>query len=198
MSTKGEATRDRILASAVNLFHTNGFSNTSLDDIIRAAQVTKGSFYFYFKSKEELGRDVIARGMSHYIDGFIKSRLDEPGHPIDRIARVLSDSVANMEKNGCRGGCLFANLAAELSDTHPEFGHQLSAVFNRWTALVEQTLRAGQESGQVSPAINPAELATFVVATIEGALMLARVNKKISDLRTCAQQLTTYLNLFRR
>src|SRR5437870_9622462 len=119
---EGRSTREAILEAASRLIHVHGYNHTSLDDVLRESGVGKGNFYYYFKSKEELGYAIIDR----LVRGFVERTLDPAFADIDRdpLAQIhgfLDRVLDNLRQRNCVGGCPMGNLASELSDVHEGF-----------------------------------------------------------------------------
>src|SRR4026207_1275659 len=118
-SQKGAATRDQILNAATRLIHVQGYQSTSLDDVLRESGVGKGNFYYYFKSKEDLGYaiiDRITRGSAERALG--PSVQGAGGDPGGQIRPFLDGVLDAQRQRNCVGGCVMGNLASELSDVH--------------------------------------------------------------------------------
>src|SRR5438445_9763814 len=102
MSAKGEATKSRIVETAKQLFYLQGFSNTSMDDIIKKSGVKKGNLYFYFKSKDGLGYAVL----DCYTEDFMQCYQDfdsKPGRPLQKIYGMLDRMEQGLRDKNCRG-----------------------------------------------------------------------------------------------
>src|SRR5438093_10975853 len=114
-SAKGAATRDQILDAAGRLIHLQGYHCTSLDDVLKESGVGKGNFYYYFKSKEELGYAIIDRVMHGFIERTLQPMLaDTSGDPIRQIHLFLDRVRDNQPQRNCVGGCPIGNVAAGL------------------------------------------------------------------------------------
>src|SRR5713226_6764063 len=103
-SHRGAATRDQILDAAACLIHLQGYHGTSLDDVLRESGVGKGNFYYYFKSKEDLGFAIIER----VLDGFIERTLkpifaDTSADPIAQVHAFLERVLDNQRQRNCVG-----------------------------------------------------------------------------------------------
>src|SRR5690242_11234198 len=108
--SKASSTRDHVLAHAAALIRERGFRSTSIGDLLERADVQKGSFYYYFPSKEALGHAVLDRWTEE-----LRTRLLEPltasegPPPLQRITAALEGFVTEQEKSNCRGGCPLGN-----------------------------------------------------------------------------------------
>jgi TetR/AcrR family transcriptional repressor of nem operon len=196
-SQKGVATRDQILDAATRLIHLQGYHCTSLDEVLKASGVGKGNFYYYFKSKEELGYAI----MDRVVEAFIERTLDpifadRSADPIAQIHTLLDRVLDTQRARNCVGGCPMGNLASELSDVHEGFRRRLAGIFLEWRAKLAEALRRGQSSGRVRPECQPADVAQFLVAALEGAILLAKLTKDISVMETCVAALRRHLTLY--
>ncbi len=181
-TSKGEKTRDHILKATRKILVAQGFHNTSISAVIEATGVKKGNLYYHFSSKEDLGLAVLEDAKEEFFSFLDKTLV---GHdPIEKIINSCKAILAEQEKNNFVGGCLFGNTALEMTDRNPEFASVIQEVFVKWTETLETLLVAAQEAGHSnSKIIPPTLLAKTVVATVEGAIMMSRVSKRVSDLR---------------
>lgn len=192
MSAKGEATKNKIMETAQQLFHLQGFSNTSMDDIIKRSEVKKGNIYFYFKSKEELGYAVLDRCTRDFTERYL-GLFSEPDGSLQKIYGMLNQMEKGLREKNCRGGCLFGNFAIEMSDIHEGFRKRVEKLFDVWTLQFQRVLDSAKEEGKISPSVNTQALAQLLVAAIEGATMLAKTKKDPKAFRSCARSLKDLL-----
>jgi len=198
-SARGAATRDQILDAAARLIHLQGYHCTTLDDVLRESGVGKGNFYYYFKSKEELGYAIIDRLVRGFVErtlepAFADTERDSLGQIHDFLDRIL-DSIR--ERN-CVGGCPIGNLASELSDVHEGFRQQLAEIFVQWRETLACTLRRGQAAARLSVDCDPDGLAHFLVASLEGAILMSKMTKDITVMEQCVDELKRHLTLYAR
>src|ERR1700745_4248916 len=114
-SQKGATTRDQILDAAARLIHLRGYHSTSLDDVLRESGVGKGNFYYYFKSKEELGYAIIDRLVRAFLERTLEPAFaDYEADPVAQIHTLLDRVLDNQRQRNCIGGCPMGNLASEL------------------------------------------------------------------------------------
>lgn len=196
-SQKGATTRDQILDAATRLIHLQGYHSTSLDDVLRKSGVGKGNFYYHFKSKEELGYAIIDRVTQAFVRRTLEPAFaDTSGDPIAQIHAFLDRVLDNQRQRNCVGGCPIGNLASELSDVHEGFRRQLAGVFAAWRAKIMEALSRGQLAGRVREDVEPSALAQFLVASLEGAILLTKVSKDIRIMERCVEQLKQHLALY--
>jgi len=193
------ATREHILHAASRLMTLKGYHSTSLDDVLRASGVGKGNFYYYFKSKEELGYAMLDR----IILGFVERTLepcfsDGTVAPLDRVRCFFDRVLEAQRQRNCVGGCPMGNLACELSDVHEGFRQRLAEIFTRWRARLTDALAEAQAQESLGPECDPAVLAYFLVAGLEGAILLTKVTKDIQIMEACVGELKAHLLLYTR
>lgn len=169
------ATRDVLIRCGMELLTEQGFSATGLDTVLKRATVPKGSFYYYFDSKDAFGAAV----MDAY-DDYFKRKLDrwllnEERVPLDRLADFIADASKGMRKHRFTRGCLVGNLGQELGALPPGFRERLNAILMGWQERVAVCLRAAQDDGSIPAHLDPAPLAEFFWIAWEGAVLRARL-----------------------
>jgi TetR/AcrR family transcriptional regulator, transcriptional repressor for nem operon len=196
-STKGAATRDQILNAAARLIHVQGYQSTSLDDVLRESGVGKGNFYYYFKSKEDLGYAIIDR----ITQGFVERSLgpafaDADADPVEQIHGFLDRVLEAQRQRKCVGGCVMGNLASELSDVHEGFRQRLAGIFDVWRTHLAEAVSRGQARGRLRPDVDVSRVAQFLVAGLEGSILLSKVTKDITVMERCVEELKRHLTLY--
>jgi TetR/AcrR family transcriptional repressor of nem operon len=183
--SKGERTRRRIIGHATQLIYDKGYGKTTIEDVMEAAGVTKGSFYFHFSSKEELGYAVIDNASS-LILGSIKGVFDQQNlAPIQRLELMLRGVQGMVEEAECTRGCILGNLALEMSNVHDGFRSKLAEVFRGWSSLIAGVLEAMKESGELPQDFDSAAYAYFMVSALEGGIIMSKVSLDPSPMRNC-------------
>ena len=168
--------RSEILDAAAQLITERGFQQTSIDDVIRASKLSgKSHFYHYFASKEALGYGVLERQFERFAERGLVILREPMIEPLERLGLFIDTLVAAQAERGFRGGSPFGNLAAEMADAHEGFRQRIEQVFARWASQIEALLR---EAGpKLVAGADVARLSRFVVATLEGALLMSRVDR---------------------
>jgi TetR/AcrR family transcriptional repressor of nem operon len=170
--------RERILEAAIALFHQSGFNATSLDDILDASEVCRSNFYYHFKSKEDLGMEVLKRQAEMFETRCIAGILEDSSVPARaRLERLFEAVAAGQRAGEYRCGCPFGNLAAELAGIHPEYRRRLSEFFGRWEESVNRCLQDGVSRGEFRSDIETRPVATALVSQIEGAVLLTKTHR---------------------
>lgn len=194
----GRSTRDAIIDAASRLILVKGYSATSVDDVLRESSVGKGNFYHYFKSKEDLAHAILDRVVRAFLDRTLEPCFSDPD--LSRLSQIrcfLDHLVSHQRDSACVGGCMMGNLASELSDVHEGFRARLADVFGHWRTRLTTALAEGQERGEVGPRCSPAVVAQFLVASLEGAILMTKLTKDIGVMEQCVAELKQYLSLYR-
>jgi TetR/AcrR family transcriptional repressor of nem operon len=194
---EGKGTREVVIEAATRLIHLKGYQNTSVDDVLSASGVGKGNFYHYFKSKEDLGFAILDRVADAFVERALEPCFADPeGARLDQIRCFLSRVREALHARDCVGGCVFGNLAAELSDVHEGFRVRLAELFARWRGRLTQALAEAQGAGQVTESCRPDAVAHFLVASLEGAMLLTKLTKDIAVMDRCVEEMNRYLSLY--
>jgi len=193
----GSSTRDAIVAAATRLMQVKGYTATSLDDVLRETGVGKGSFYHFFRSKEELGHAILDTIVRAFIARTVDPCFSAAAvKPMTQIRCFLDRVVETQRAGNCVGGCPLGNLASELSDVHEGFRERLAEVFSTWRARLTRALEQAQQRGEVREECRPESVAHFVVALLEGAILMAKVTKDIRVMEQCVEELKRYLAIY--
>jgi TetR/AcrR family transcriptional repressor of nem operon len=193
MATKGEQSKEKILTQATRVFNRQGFRTTTINDLLKATGTTKGNLYFHFSGKEEVGLEVLKREKAAFMQ-FLGSALtgDTPGAALDNFLR---SALLKHRRSDFVGGCLFGNTALEASDTAPAFAELVAGVFDEWIGKIESKIAEAQQAGQVRRDLPARDLAELVVATVEGGIMQARLQKLEGPMSRALDTLRALLDL---
>lgn len=165
-------TRERILRTAFQLFHEQGFHATGVATIVREAGINPGSLYHFFEGKDQLLLQVLEFAISYLGPAVMEPVERQTPDPIERIFALLNRYREGMVKNGCRMGCPIGNLALEVSDSNPDARRLIYRNFESWANRVGSWL---VEAGDRLPSdLDHAKLARFILTVMEGGLMQAR------------------------
>ncbi|MCU7922231.1 MAG: TetR/AcrR family transcriptional regulator [Candidatus Thiodiazotropha sp. (ex Dulcina madagascariensis)] len=170
-------TKDRILATARELFHGRSYADVGIKEICTMARVQKGSFYHFFPSKQDLAMAVIDDMADDWAHGFVAEAFDEALRPIERLDYMV-DAVYYWQKaaktiEGRMPGCLFGNLALEVSTRDEVIRARLNAVFTKASERFHETLEQAVEIGEIPP-LDTEATATAMLAYLEGVILLAK------------------------
>jgi TetR/AcrR family transcriptional repressor of nem operon len=135
---RGDSTQEKLLKAAINLFHEFGYNGTSVQDIVSAAKVPKGSFYNYFKSKEALA--IAASDIFYpYALGFLE--LENTSSPVGRLRKYLRLTLAEMQRYGYVRGCLVGNFVSEIANATPALKKRVTELLDEATGRIASLFR---------------------------------------------------------
>jgi TetR/AcrR family transcriptional repressor of nem operon len=169
--------REKILDAGLRVVHERGYQGASVRDIVEAAGVPQGSFTNHFASKEAFGLEVIDR----YVEGgcdLVRDTLEnEALRPLERLAAYIDAGTERLNRDAMRHGCLLGNFTAETSDLSEPMRERLLAAFRKNEASVRACLEAAVAAGDVPADLDAAEVAAFIVASLQGANLLAKAER---------------------
>jgi TetR/AcrR family transcriptional regulator, transcriptional repressor for nem operon len=172
ITARGRATRERIVAAASELIGERGVAETSLDDVIERAGVSKSQLYHYFEDRTALLRAVIDHNTEQVLGGL--DRLDDSWKAI----RAWLDSMVEIQiQRDGHGGCPIGTLVPQLAEADEEARLALAGSFARWEAYLRDGLTAMQANGKLDRRADPEALATATMASIQGGLLLTQTRR---------------------
>jgi len=175
--SKRDRTRDELLDVALQLFNTQGYGATAINDIAERAHRTKGSIYGNFESKQALAEEAFLYGLRR-IDHLMRTFMDAATHPIDKLHAMLRYFEHYVDKPPIEGGCLLLNTATEADDANPGLRNLAQRAFGNWRKTILTQLAVAHQQGLLRPDIRPQDLhdlADFLMASIEGSVLLSRL-----------------------
>jgi TetR/AcrR family transcriptional repressor of nem operon len=189
--------RAQILDAAATLISERGFTSTSVDDVIKQARLSgKSHFYHYFKSKEELGYEVLNRQFERFAERGLAILREPMIDPLERLGLFIDAVVALQVEHGARRGSPFGNLAAEMADAHEGFRVRIEAVFERWASQIRSLLWEARP--QLNDDVDAVRLSRFIIAALEGAVLMTRVKRDIAVLEGIAADLKRFVAMHTR
>lgn len=193
---KGEQTREMILARAAPIFNQQGYSGSSLSDIMRETGLEKGGIYNHFHGKEEL-----ALAAFDYAIGLQWQRIEEElvgkTHAVDRLLAMVNGYCHLLENPRLPGGCPLLNTAVESDDTQPALRDRARLAMTRWRRWIQKTVLRGITNGEVHPETDADALTTIIIATLEGAVMMSKLYDDALHMHHVVDHLTLTINAIR-
>lgn len=179
LTPKGARTRARIVEQAAVLIHEHGVAGTTLEDVKVAAAVSGSQMYHYFPDKNELVQAVIDYQADAIVSNNRKALSSANGMNAWR-----NMVVTGVKATQARGGCELGSLGGQLAETDPDARALIADGFNRWTAVLGEELKSLDAEGKLPSGINPGDLATTLLATLQGGLLLAQVQRTTEPFET--------------
>ena len=188
------SSREKILDVSLELFYRNGYQATSVDDIISQAKVSKSNFYYHFKSKEDLGLEVLNQRRADLMRSLDCMLGDCSECPVERLLRFVDHLVDTQQAEMANGGCPFGNLVAEMADHSERFRCYLVDVFDELTTRVVSVVGDGQKYGAFRADIAPGDVAALFVQATQGMLLMTKCQKSVETLGRGARLLVKLIS----
>lgn len=193
MTTKGQETRERIIAKAAPLFNEQGYSGSSLADIMAATGLKKGGIYNHFSGKDEL-----ALAAFDYNWGLLRQRYEQAlqavgDSPTAQLFAAIEVHASFAHNPPTPGGCPLLNTAIESDDGHPLLRERVREAMDYWRNLLKTIVTNGIAQGDFHANVDSDEAATIIISTLEGGVMLSKLYAAPDYLRTAAAHVRTYV-----
>ena len=172
---KSEATRQNILQKAFELIYTNGYQTTSVDEIIATTQVTKGAFYYHFKTKDEMGLAIINERMRPTFKNTFIKPFQSDVNPLDTIYNLMHHLLMENEDLKVEYGCPASNFTQEMAPWNIEFTKALNELSLEWEKAMIGAIEKGKENGKIKSDINAKEVTVFVMSGYWGVRNLGKL-----------------------
>ena len=171
------STKEKLLEKGMTLFLHQGYHDTGIQQILAETSIPKGSFYHHFESKEAFGLAV----MDHYSERVV-TKLDHcltknEKPPIECLRGFFQQMLDYYGESGCRGGCLFGSLGQELADVNDRFRGRIESHFQQFTRRIADALQIALDRGELSPWLDPDEMANVLFCSWQGALIRMKLQQ---------------------
>ena len=186
-------TINNILEVGTDLILKNGYHNIGLNKILKEANIPKGSFYYYFKSKEDFGLQVIKYYSKKSLALLNSYLTDDSKSHKERIVSFFEDMLAVYRSKNFKEGCLLGNCSIELSDFSATFSQSIAAELSTWQECFENCIREGQKTGSIKADESARDLSNIVLTSWEGALLRMKSANNDDSIRTFIFFLNKYL-----
>ncbi len=169
------------------IFTQKGFSSTCLDEIVQAAEVPKGSFYYYFGSKDEYAIEVI-RNYANYFSRKLERILEDGSKPpLQRLEAFAKEATEGVRRYEFKRGCLIGNLGQEMASLEERFRVVLLEVINDWRERFRVCLDEAKAAGEIATSVDSAVLAQFFWSAWEGAVLCAKLERSTGPLENVSR-----------
>ncbi len=191
--SKGEQTREMILARAAQLFSRQGYFGSSLSDIMHETGLEKGGIYNHFASKEQLALEAFDYAVDLVSQ---RTRLALAGkvNAIERLQAIITVFQWLLEDPALAGGCPILNTAIEADDAQPALRDRARNAMDNWRATIQRIVQKGIARQEIRPEVDADALATLLIATLEGAVMLSKLYGDAVHMRCAVDHLTSYID----
>ena len=196
MPCQRQCPKERLVQTALKLFASRGYHNTSIEDILKESDCTRGALYYYFSSKEELGYAAIDEWLRAVVEQGAGSHLSTNEHPIDRLIRALDD-LPSVVKVGTED-VITSGIAARMGAVHEGFRQRMERVTEALTEQVEEIVRAGVTDGQIRHGVDPDQVTHMFVTMGMGIQYTSQLMRREAIWEDAKRWLKEYLNTLRR
>lgn len=199
MAKRSEDTRDRILAAAEALVMTKGFTGTSIDEILKDADLSKGAFFYYFKGKGDLARVLIEthakRDLAFFEDALVRAeaQAQDPLEQAIRFLEMFEDYVST--STDMSPGCMYATYTYEGTQIEPATRDFVADTLRQWTSIYVRKFQEILDLYEPALPVTARQLAETIVSVIEGGLVLQRAYGDVEMTARQSEQFRNYLEL---
>jgi TetR/AcrR family transcriptional regulator, transcriptional repressor for nem operon len=179
--------------AALYLFWLRGYAATGIAEILERAEANSGSFYHFFKSKEELLLAVLELYIRTLMPVVVEPVLSQVQDPVERVFGILEFYRKNLLATGCTYGCPIGRLALEIPEEQFRVHKRLGDNFDGWTAAVEKCLEDAKD--RIPEETNLKTLSKFVLTVMEGGVMQSRAHRAIEPFDASVEHLRGYFRL---
>jgi TetR/AcrR family transcriptional repressor of nem operon len=189
--TKGEQTRREIVRKSAPLFNQKGYEGTSLSDLMEATGLQKGGIYRHFSGKEELATEAFDYSWGKAVSGRLEGVAEVPDR-VNRLKKMIENFV-QLRAGLVPGGCPLMNTAVEADDGNAALRARAKKALQNWTVRLSKIATEGIEKQQIDHHIDPLKLSQLIIGSLEGALLISRLQNSDEPLRAIKQHLSEYL-----
>ena len=191
--SKAKETRAKIIQQAADLFNQQGYSGSSIADIMEATGLKKGGIYNHFKNKDELALE--AFDYAHSLTSkMIWQAVKQKRSAKERLKEMASSYLDFIANPPIAGGCPLLNTAIDSDDTHPALRDRACNAMTSWRNLIDKIIQTGIKKGEIDSQVEPDLVATILISTIEGAIMMSRLYRDSLYLERAVKHLHSYID----
>lgn len=179
-----EAAHGHLVQAGLRAFMKNGFNGTGVRDIVQAAKVPNGSFYYHFESKEALAAAVVDRYAALTSQKRTELLMGDPSlPPLQRLHAYFEKYLEYSTIAGFRQGCLLGALTLEIANVSPAVRERIRVAFDHWESMIGEVLEEAASRGDLPPGSSARAMAAFIVNSWEGALLRMKAEQTAEPLR---------------
>ena len=187
---KGQKTRARIIAEAASLFNQRGFEGGSLSELMEATGLEKGGIYRHFSSKENLAAEAFDYAWKVVLDTRMHD-LDRTPNSVDKLKQFIANFINRLPS--VPGGCPLLNTAIDADDGNPVLRERARKGLHEWRDRLSSIVDSGIKGGEIRRGVNAKEVATLIISSLEGALVIGRLERNRAALVAAQSHLERYL-----
>jgi len=190
--SKADRTKQYIIEKTACIFNTKGYAGTSINDLIEATGLTKGSIYGNFENKDQVALAAFDYNFERLVL-YIRSKMDAKESVVEKLL-VYPETYRNFLTNPILiSGCPVTNTSTEADDTHPLLRDKVEGAYNFWKNSLENHITNGISSGEIKSDLNINEFISVFISIMQGGILQAKVTKKMSSLNSSMDYLERYV-----
>ncbi len=182
--------RSRLIEATFQEVFENGYNGASLTKILKRANTQKGSMYHHFSSKKDMVINMIEEKIETRIETKWEALKNQDEDILDLLIEILEDKNSWDLVNGCPLG----NLLQESLNQDKDFAEILTTILKKWKDVFNKALEKAKKNGELKKEIESEKISTFLIASLEGALLLSKKSSEKEDFDYCIEQLVFYIN----
>lgn len=186
--------KDRIIHESIRLFSLKGFAATSIDDILRQTNASKGGFYNHFKSKDDLFLAVLKEAQRIWRERVLQG-MDQIDSPLGQLKQLLNNYANNYLKDpeNIPGGCVFLTLSVELSNQNQEHASKINDGFVALKGMVYRLINEAQKLKEIRQGVDTKQVAEVLFSGILGTSVIHALNRSEVLLDRSVKAMVGYL-----
>lgn len=192
--SKAANTRLTILQKAFELIYTKGYQTTSIDEIIATTKVTKGAFYYHFKTKDEMGIAIIEEILKPTMQEHFIKPTENTQNPIEDFYNMISYLLLEDPFLQVKYGCPVGNLTQEMTPWNTKFSEALSELINLWKSTIIKAIEKGKEQGLIRKDVVGEQVAFFILSGYWGIRNFGKIENDKSVYVVYLEEFKKYLN----
>jgi TetR/AcrR family transcriptional repressor of nem operon len=189
--TKGQQTKQEIVRKAAPLFNQKGYAGTSLSDLMDATGLQKGGIYRHFSGKEELAIEAFDYSWQKAVSGRLEG-VENVSNSVDRL-KTMVDNFVDMRTELVPGGCPLMNTAIEADDGNTVLRNRARKALQGWITRLSEIAAAGINKHEIDSKVQPRKLSEWIIGSLEGALLISRLQKDREPLHNARLNVHEYL-----
>lgn len=188
---KGEQTRQDIIRKAAAIFNQQGYEGAALSDLMKATGLEKGGIYRHFESKQQLAAEAFDYAWGLAVETRFEG-MQEIQNTVDRLKQLVRN-FQDRRSGLVPGGCPLLNTAIDSDDGNPQLREKARRALDSWLDRIGAVVEQGQRLGEIRPDIDSSKLAALIVSTLEGSLMVSRLQRREGACALACAHLEEYL-----
>jgi TetR/AcrR family transcriptional regulator, transcriptional repressor for nem operon len=191
LMSKGEQTKQRIVEQSAPLFNQKGFAGTALSDLMRATGLEKGGIYRHFENKQELAESAFDHAWKIAIETRFAG-TEEIADAVERLKQVVRN-FRDRRSGLVPGGCPLLNTAVDADDANARLRAKARQALKGWLERIQSMADEGKRRGEIRADVDSAELASLIAGTLEGSLMISRLQRDSSPIDLACRHLEEHI-----